>query len=149
MLFFRHMFHSTKSTDFSWIYYFLIIGKMYYGRMKWLHRLDLAREPLCKEPWYRLKSGDSTRHFRNLTPKLNGCDNLRRHEHNFLSRNTVTWRPARGTSQHRTLLTPTELFARNPAIYYPFFSEVDKTCLYFFGMLLRFLENLLEWKFVL
>jgi len=27
---------------------------------------------------------------------------LRRHGHNFLSRNTVTWRPARGTSQHRT-----------------------------------------------
>jgi len=44
------------------------------GRVKWPHRSDLAREPLCKEPWYRLKSGDSTHHCPSPTPKLNGCD---------------------------------------------------------------------------
>jgi len=72
---------------------------------------------------------------------------LRRHGHNVLSRNTVTWRPARDTSQHRTSTKPTEPFTRNPAIcfpYFPYFPEVDKTCLYFFGMLPRFLENLLK-----
>ena len=47
---------------------------MHCGRVNWLHRSDLAREPLCKEPWYRLKSGDSTHHCRSPTPKLNGCD---------------------------------------------------------------------------
>jgi len=30
-----------------------------------------------------------------------------------------------------------------------YFPEVDKTCLYLFGMLPGFLENLLEWKIVL
>ena len=44
------------------------------GPVKWLHRSDLAREPLCKELWYRLKSGDSTHHCRSPTPKLNSCD---------------------------------------------------------------------------
>ena len=66
---------------------------------------------------------------------------LRRHGHNFLNRNTVTWRQARGNSQHRSPTTPTELFTKNPAIYFP---EVDKTCVCFFGMLPGFLENLLE-----
>jgi len=66
---------------------------------------------------------------------------VRRHGHNFLSRNRVTWRPARGTSQHRTPTTPTELFTSNPAIYFPYFPEVNKRCLYFFGMLPGFFEN--------
>ena len=47
---------------------------MYCGRVKWLHRSDLAREPLCREPWYRQKSGDSTHHCWSPTPTLNGCD---------------------------------------------------------------------------
>jgi len=36
---------------------------------------------------------------------------------------------------------PPKLFTRNPVIYFP---EVDKTCVYVFGMLPGFLENLLE-----
>jgi len=44
------------------------------GRVKLLHRSNLALEPLCKEPRYRLKSGDSSHHYRSPTPKLNGCD---------------------------------------------------------------------------
>jgi len=32
----------------------------------------------------------------------------------------------------------------NPAIHFPYFPEVDKTCLYFFGMLPGFLEDLLK-----
>jgi len=47
---------------------------MYCGRVKRLHRLDLAREPLWIEPWYRQTSGDSTHHCRSPTPKLNGFD---------------------------------------------------------------------------
>ena len=44
---------------------------MHCGRVKWLHRSNLAREPLCKEHWYRLKSGDNTYHCRSPTTKLN------------------------------------------------------------------------------
>jgi len=44
---------------------------MYCGRVKWFHRSDLAREPLCREPWYRQKSSDSTHHCLSPTPKLN------------------------------------------------------------------------------
>ena len=66
---------------------------------------------------------------------------LRRHGHNLLSRNTVTWRPARGTCQHRPPATPPMLFPSNPAIYFP---EVDKTCVCVFGRLPGFIENLLE-----
>jgi len=67
---------------------------------------------------------------------------LRRCGHNLLSRNTVTWRPARGTRQHRTPTTPPpKLFTRNPAIYFP---EVEKTCVYVLGMLSGFLWDLLE-----
>ena len=47
---------------------------MYCGRVKWLHGSDLALEPLGKEPWYRVTSGDSTHHCRSPTPKLNGGD---------------------------------------------------------------------------
>jgi len=47
---------------------------MHCGLVKWLHGSDLAREPLCKEPWHWLKSGGSTHHCRSPTPKLNGCD---------------------------------------------------------------------------
>ena len=64
-----------------------------------------------------------------------------RHGHNLLSKNTVTWRPARGTRQHRTPAIPPKLFTRNPVIYFP---EVDKTCVYVFGRLPGFIENLLE-----
>ena len=73
------------------------------GQLKWLHRSDLAREPLYKELWYRLKSGDSTYTIAGVQHQSwKVVIYLRRHGHNFLSRNTVTWRPARGTSQHRT-----------------------------------------------
>jgi len=47
---------------------------VFWGRVKWLRRSDLTSEPLCKEPWYRLKSDESTHHCRSPTPKLNGCD---------------------------------------------------------------------------
>jgi len=39
---------------------------------------------------------------------------LRRHGHNFLSRNAVIWRPARGTRQHRTSATSPKAFQEEP-----------------------------------
>ena len=105
--------------------------------VKWLHRSDLAREPLCKEPWYRLKSGDSTHHFRSPTPKLNGCDLLpstrtqfSEQEYSYLTASKTHQSTPYSHNIHRT-------FNEEPP-------EVDKTCLYFFGMLLGFLENLLK-----
>jgi len=58
-----------------------------------------------------------------------------------MSRNTVTWRPARGTRQYRTPATSPMLFTRNPAIYFP---EVGKICVCVFGRLPGFIEILLE-----
>ena len=121
------------------MYYFFSIGKMYCGWVKWLHRTDLAREPLRREPWYRQKSGDNTHHCRSLNAKAE------RLWFTPVDTDTIFWagiqlRDGQQTSQHRTPITPTYLFTRNPAIYFP---EVDKTCLYFFGMLPGFLKNLL------
>ena len=125
------------------MYYFFSIGKMYCGWVKWLHRTDLAREPLRREPWYRQKSGDNTHHCRSLNAKAE------RLWFTPVDTDTIFWagiqlRDGQQTSQHRTPITPTYLFTRNPAIYFPYFPEVDKTCLYFFGMLPGFLEILLK-----
>ena len=86
------------------------------------------------------RSGDSTHHCRSPTPTLNGCD-LSPSTEKQSSEQECTWRPARGTRQHRTPTTPPKLFTRNPAIYFP---EVDKACVEVFGMLPGFLENMLE-----
>jgi len=54
---------------------------------------------------------------------------------------TVAWRPVTGGRQHRTPATLLKLFTRNPVTCY---LEVDKTCVDVFGLLPRFLNNLLE-----
>jgi len=89
--------------------------------MKWLHRSDLARE-LCVE------SLDIDRRVVTAAHIIVGVQHqsrtvviyLRRHGHHFLSRNTVSWRPARSTHEHRILTPPTKLFTKNPAIYTTF-----------------------------
>ena len=94
---------------------------MYCGGMKWLHRSDLARE-LCVE------SLDIDRRVVTAAHIIVGVQHqsrtvviyLRRHGHHFLSRNTVSWRPARSTHEHRILTPPTKLFTKNPAIYTTF-----------------------------
>jgi len=49
--------------------------------------------------------------------------------------------PARGTRQHRIPTTPSKLFTRYSTLRFP---EVDNACVYAFGMLPGFLENLLQ-----
>jgi len=64
---------------------------------------------------------------------------LRRHWHNLLSRNTVTWRPARGTHQPRTPTTPPKAFHEKPGcmasrdrqnmLFSEYFQDFSKFCL--------------------
>jgi len=60
----------------------------------------------------------------------------------FLNRNAVTWRPETGDRQHRGLLPQhsPKLLTRNPVMC---FLEVVKVCVNVFGILPRFLKNLL------
>jgi len=66
---------------------------------------------------------------------------IRRHGHNLLSKITVTWRPAIGTHPHRAPATLPRAFHEERGLYFP---EIDEACVYIFGMLPGFLENLLE-----
>ena len=76
----------------------------------------LARGPYCSEPWHRLWRGVMRAHtivgvqHQHWTVVIK----LRRHGHNLLSRNTVTWRPARGTRQHRIPVTSPKAFHEEP-----------------------------------
>jgi len=40
--------------------------------------------------------------------------------------------------RHQSKPYSTELFTRKPEMYFPYFPEVDETCVYFFGMLSGF-----------
>ena len=76
----------------------------------------LARGPYCSEPWHRLWRGVMRAHtivgvqHQHWTVVIK----LRRHGHNLLSRNTVTWWPARGTRQHRIPVTSPKAFHEEP-----------------------------------
>jgi len=122
---------------------------MHCGSVKWLHRSNLAREPLCKEPWYRAKSGDNRHHCRSPTPKLNGCDltpstrtQFSEQEYSYLTASERHQSTPYSHNTHRT-------FHEEPGNLLSILFRGRQKCLYFFGMLAGFLENLLEWKFVL
>ena len=90
------------------------------------------------------RSGDNIHHFRSPTPMLNSCDlntstrtQSSEQEYSYLTvRKRHSWTPySRNTPENPML------FTRNPAICFP---KVDKSYIDVFGMLPRFLENLLE-----
>jgi len=88
---------------------------------------------------------DSTHHCSSPTPTLNSCDlntstrkQSSEQEYSYL---TARKRHSSIPYSHNTPENHPKLFTRNPAIYFP---KVDKSCIDVFGMLPRFLENLLE-----
>ena len=117
---------------------------MYCGRVKWLHRSDLAREPLCREPWYRQKSGDSTHQCRGPTT-LNGCDlppstrtQFSEQEYSYL---TASKRRQSTPYSHNTHIT----FHEEPGNILSILSRGRQNMsIYFFRMLPGFLKNLLK-----
>ena len=91
------------------------------------------------------RSCDSTHHCSSPTPTLNSCDlntstrkQSSEQEYSYL---TARKRHSSIPYSHNTPENHPKLFTRNPAIYFP---KVDKSCIDVFGMLPRFLENLLE-----
>ena len=79
------------------------------------------------------------------TPLSVSNTNAERLLFNSVDTNITFWAgiqlPARGTRQHRIPTTPSKLCTGHPTLRFP---EVDKACVYAFGMLPGFLENLLQ-----
>jgi len=101
------------------------------------------------EPWYRLWREVVTAHtivgvqHQRWTVVIWLC----RHGRNLLSRNTVCWRPARGTHQRRTLATP-------PRAFHEKTSHVlsrcrQKICIRLWHVPRIYRKFAGEWKFVL
>jgi len=77
----------------------------------------------------------------NPTPTLNGCDlTLSTGTQSSEQENSYLTASKRHPSTPYSHNTP-NIFTRNPAIYFP---EVDNACVYAFGMLPGFLENLVK-----
>jgi len=87
------------------------------------------------------RSSDSTHHCWTPTPTLNACDltpsTRTQSSEQVYSYLTASKRHPSTPYSHN----PLKAFHEEPDVYFP---EVDKTCVYIFGMLPGFLENLLE-----
>jgi len=136
--------HCTKSTHFSQIYTVFIIGKMCFatGWNCFVCRIYPTGRSMenpgidYEEEWWQ------------HTPLSESNTNTERLWFNSVDRETIFWKGIQLLDDQQQAPVnnvlpqhPQKLFTRNPAMYFP---EVDKTFVDVFGMLLGFLENLLE-----
>ena len=145
-VFFQDLLHSTNSRQHIFQYtIFSLLAKCVLRQGEMASQVGCGPRAVVGELWYRLWRGMVTTHTIVGVQQLYSC-NLNTSTRTQSSEQEYSYLTARKRHSstpyfYNTLENHPKFFTRNPAIYFP---KVDKSWIDVFGMLPRFLKNLLE-----